>query len=206
MFDLSKLASIKIGLASPEVIKSWSYAEKQKPGSGEVAAVQAIDPRQILVDLDDDSLSGIQHVGQVRGRERVAEVAVLIHRRDLDHRNINRGVAVAVEAWQLAVAHGDEIAHALGDNLAVDAAAMPGVPGEVLTGVLGLADLGHPHRHAAANLDVLELILACGQSLVERVGMVGAPAVVDPVAALDDLDGFRGRGQLLLIKRCVIHG
>ena len=30
MFDLSKLASIKIGLASPEVIKSWSYAEKQK--------------------------------------------------------------------------------------------------------------------------------------------------------------------------------
>ena len=32
MFDLSKLASIKIGLASPEVIKSWSYAEKQKPG------------------------------------------------------------------------------------------------------------------------------------------------------------------------------
>ena len=55
---------------------------------------------------------------------------------------------------------------------------MPGVPGEVLTGVLGLADLGHPHRHAAADLDVLELILACGQSLVERVGMVGAPAVV----------------------------
>ena len=77
---------------------------------------------------------------------------------------------------------------------------------QVLTGVLGLANLGHPHRHAAADLDVLELILACGQSLVERVGMVGAPAVVDPVAALDDLDGFRGRGQLLLIKRCVIHG
>ena len=142
----------------------------------------------------------------MRGRERIAEVAVLVHRRDLDHRNIDCGVAVAVEARQLAVAHGNEIAHALGDNLAVDAAAMPGVPGEVLTGVLGLADLGHPHRHAAADLDVLELILACGQSLVECVGMVGAPAVVDPVAALDDLDGFRGRGQLLLIKRCVIHG
>ena len=28
MFDLSKLASIKIGLASPEVIKSWSILEQ----------------------------------------------------------------------------------------------------------------------------------------------------------------------------------
>ena len=68
---------------------------------------------------------------------------------------------------------------------------MPGMPCKVLAGVLRLADLGHPHRHAAADLDVLELILACGQSLVERVGMVGAPAVVDPVAALDELRLYR---------------
>lgn len=45
MFDLSKLASIKIGLASPEVIKSWSYAEKQKPGSGEVKKSETINYR-----------------------------------------------------------------------------------------------------------------------------------------------------------------
>ena len=172
----------------------------------DLAAGEAVDPRQVLVDFNDDGLGSVEHVSQMRGRERVAEVAVLVHRRDLDHGDVNMNVAVAVEARQLAVTHRREIAHALGDDLAVDAAAMPGVPCEVLAGVLCLADLGHPHCHAAAHLDVLELALARCKRLVERVGVVGAPAVVDPVAALDDLDGFFGRGQLLLIKPCVIHG
>ena len=127
---------------------------------------------------------------------------MLIHRRDLDHRNINCGVAVAVEARQLAVAHGDEIAHALGDNLAVDAAAMPGVPGEVLTGVLGLADLGHPHRHAAADLDVLHFTLARGEGLVQKLGEARAEAVVHPVAGPHSLDGLLRRDKFSLI---VVH-
>ena len=141
----------------------------------------------------------------MRARESVAEVAVLIHRRDLDHRNINRGVAVAVEARQLAVAHGREIAHTLGDDLAVDAAAMPGMPCKVLAGVLRLADLWHPHRHAAADLDVAQLALTGGKRLVERVGMVRAPAVIDPVAALDGLDRLGSGGQLLLIEFLNVH-
>ena len=174
-------------------------------GNVDLAAVQAVDPRQILVDLDDDRLGVIEHIRQMRAGQRIAEVAVLVHRRDLDHRHVHLGVAVAIEARQLAVAHGREIAHSLGDDLAVDAAAMPGMPGEVLAGVLRLADLGHPHRHAAADLDVAQLALTGGKRLVERVGMVRAPAVIDPVAALDGLDRLGGGGQLLLIEFLNVH-
>ena len=174
-------------------------------GNVDLAAVQAIDPRQILVDLDDDRLGVIEHIRQMRAGQRIAEVAVLIQRRDLDHRHIHLGVAVAIEARQLAVAHGREIAHSLGDDLAVDAAAMPGMPCKVLAGVLRLADLGHPHRHAAADLDIAQLALTGGKRLVKRVGMVRAPAVIDPVAALDGLDRLGGGGQLLLIEFLNVH-
>ena len=79
------------------------------------------------------------------------------------------------------------------------------MPGEVLAGVLRLADLGHPHRHAAADLDIAQLALTGGKRLVERVGMVRAPAVIDPVAALDGLDRLGGGGQLLLIEFLNVH-
>ena len=47
MFDLDKLSSIKIGLASPEAIRHWSYAERQgkAPGAGEVTKPETINYR-----------------------------------------------------------------------------------------------------------------------------------------------------------------
>ncbi len=46
MFDLDRLASIKIGLASPEAIRNWSYAERHgKPGAGEVTKAETINYR-----------------------------------------------------------------------------------------------------------------------------------------------------------------
>ena len=40
---------------------------------------------------------------------------------------------------------------------------------------------------------------------VKRVGMVRAPAVIDPVAALDGLDRLGGGGQLLLLEFLNVH-
>ena len=53
-------------------------------------------------------------------------------------------------------------AHPLGDDLPVNAGTVPGVPGEVVAGVVGLGDLGHPHGNAAADLYVGELVLPLG--------------------------------------------
>ena len=170
----------------------------------DLAAVQAIDPGQVLVDLQDDDFSPVQHIGQVRGGQTIAEVAVLVHGGHLDHGHVH-GQVVPIEPGQLGIAHGGEEAHALGDDLPVNAAAMPAVPGEVVPGVLGLGDLGHPHGHAAAHLHVVQLILPGGQGLVQGHGVVGTPAVVHPVAGLDDLYRLVGGGQLLLIQCLIVH-
>lgn len=45
MFDLDKLSSIRIGLASSDDIISWSYAEKHNPGDGEVLKAETINYR-----------------------------------------------------------------------------------------------------------------------------------------------------------------
>ena len=141
----------------------------------------------------------------VGGGQTEVEVSVGVHRRRLDHDHVHRLQALPVEPGQLRVAHGAEVAHSLADDLPVNAAAVPGVPGEVLPGVLRLGDLRHPHGDAAPDLDVGELVLPGRQSLVQGHRMVGAPGVVHPVAGLDRLDRlFRG-GQLLLVHCLIVH-
>ena len=46
---------------------------------------------------------------------------------------------------------------ALGNGFSLDAAHMPGVPGEVVSRVFDLEDLGDPHEDAAAEVDVIKL-------------------------------------------------
>ena len=130
---------------------------------------------------------------------------MLVHGGHLGEDHVHGVQVLPVEAGQLGIAHGGEPAHALGDDLTVNAGAVPGVPGEVLPGVVGLGDLGHPHGHAAADLHVLQLILTGGQSLVQLHGVVGAPGVVHPVAGLDQLGSLSGGGQLALIQCLKIH-
>ena len=167
--------------------------------------MQAVDIGHILVDFHDDALGPGHHVIAVGGSQGEVEVAVLVHGGRLEHDHVHGVQVLAVEPGQLGVAHGGEPAHALADDLPVDAGAVPGVPGEVVAGVVGLGDLGHPHGHAAADLHVLQLILAGGQGDVQVIGVVGAPGVVHPVAGLDHLHGLGGGGQLALVQCLKIH-
>ena len=171
----------------------------------DLRAGKAVDPGHILIDFHNDSLGPIQHIRQMRSGQGKAEVAVGVHRRYLKHGHIHLRVAVTVETGQLRIAHGAEKAHALADDLPIDAAAMPGVPCKVLTGVIRLADLRHPHGDAAPDLHIIKLVLPCSQSLIQCYGMVAAPAVIHPVAGLDHFHRFFGGGQLLLIQFLIIH-
>ena len=113
----------------------------------DLTAGQAVDPGQVLVDLHDDGLGLVQHIGQVGGGQGIAEVAVAVHGGDLNHGHIH-GDVFPVKPGQLRVPHGGKEAHSLADNLPVDAGAVPGVPSEMIPGVLRLGDLGHPHSDA----------------------------------------------------------
>ena len=174
-------------------------------GDVQLCLIQAVDGGQVLVNLHHDVLGPGAHVIQVRGSQGHGEVAVLVHGGHLGEDHVHGVQVLPVEPGQLGVAHGGEPAHALGDDLPVDAGAVPGVPGEVLAGVVGLGDLGHPHGHAAADLHVFQLVLTGGQGLVQGHGMVGAPSVIHPVTGLDQLDGLGSGGQLALIHCLKIH-
>ena len=171
----------------------------------DLGAGQAVHPGHIFVDLHNDALGAGHDVGDMRGGQAEVEVAVGVHRSGLKHHHVHGREVLPVETGQLRIAHGGEIAHALGDDLAVDAAAVPGVPGEMVAGVLGLGDLGHPHGDAAADLYVGEFVLALGQGLVQGHRVVGAPGVVHPVAGFDHLDSLLGGGQLLLVHSMIVH-
>ena len=170
----------------------------------DLAAGQTIDPREVLVNFENDDLCLVQHISDVRAGNTEAEVAVLIHRGNLEHSYIY-GKAVAVEAGKLGISHGAEEAHALGDDLAVNTGAVPGVPGEVLACVLCLCDLGHPHGNAAADLNIIKLVLASSQSLIQLDGVVDAPAVINPVAGLNNAYSLFSAGKLGIIHFLIGH-
>ena len=171
----------------------------------DLTAVEAVDPGQAAVDLQDDVPGLLQHVRQLGGGQAEVEVAVAVHGGDLEHGHVHLHL-LPVEPGELGVAHGDEVPHALGGDLAVDAAHVPGVPGKVLPGVLRLGDLRHPHSDAALHLHVVQLVLPGGQGPVQGHRVVGAPAVVHPVPGLHQLHRILRGGSFFLIKRLVVHG
>ena len=57
--------------------------------------------------------------------------------------------------------YGGEEAHPLADDLPVHAGAVPGVPGEVVAGIIRLGDLGHPHGDASPHLHGGKEVFPC---------------------------------------------
>ena len=82
---------------------------------------------------------------------------------------------------------------------------MPAVPGHVGSGVVDLEDLRHPHQDAAAEIDVLQFGQALGKGGVHGHGGVDAPAVIHPVAALDQRSSLLGSHLFLGIHFHEIH-
>ena len=75
----------------------------------------------------------------------------------------------------------------------------------MVTGIIRLAHLGHPHGHAAVDLHVKQLVLPGSQSLVQSDRLIAAPTVIHPVTGLDNLHRFLSGSQLLLIQFLNIH-
>ena len=167
--------------------------------------IQTEAARHILVDLDDNNIGSLADCLEVGRLRTEAEPALRVHRSDLDHGNIDAADVLAVPARQLGVAQRGIEAEALRAGLALDARHMPRVPGQLVCNIRHIENRRPAHQHAAAEIYVLQLVHACGERLVECVRRAGAPAVIDPVSALDDLDGLLGRRQLAFIKCCEIH-
>ncbi len=161
--------------------------------------------RHIGVDLHDDLLGLFAHSTQMRSAGTEVEVAMLVHGGHLKYCHIHGVIALAVVAGQLRVADGGVEGEALRNGLALNAAHVPAVPGHVGSGVVDLEDLRHPHQDAAAEIDVLQFGQALGKGGVHSHGGVDAPAVIHPVAALDQRSSLLGSHLFLGIHFHEIH-
>ena len=161
--------------------------------------------RHIGVDFHDDLLGLFADGTQMGSTGPEVEVAVLVHRGHLKDRHIHGVRAVAVVAGQLGIADGGVEGEALRNGLALDAAHVPAVPCHMGSGVVDLEDLRHPHQDAAAEVDVLQFRQTlCDGSIHSHRGVHG-PAIIHPVAALDQSSGLLGGHFLLRIQFRVIH-
>ena len=159
----------------------------------------------ILVDFHNDGLGTLANGLHVRAAGAEVEVAVLIHGRHLKHGNIQALDAVAVIAGQFGITQGDIERETILNGLALNTGHVPGVPGKVI-GSVGNIKNGRPAgQDTTPDIDVRQLLHAVCQSLVQRVGGADAPAVVQPVAGLNNLDSFFSRSQLLLVFFQITH-
>ena len=112
---------------------------------------------------------------------------------------------LAVVSRQFGVAQRIVKGKALIDRLALDPAHMPGIPAEMVGGILDLENFGHPHADAAADFYIVQFAHPAGQGGVERHRMAGGPAVINPVPRFDDSGRLIGSGQLGTVDFLNIH-
>ena len=178
------------------------------------------DRRRLVVALDDEihlaDMHGIVHAGamgqavgylddhaarafdggavpQVRGAE--VEVAVGIHPAGPQHQHAHRLDEPAVVIGNFPQVHG-QVAHAAGIVLAaVIAREMQAQAIEMLSLRVFFEHGAGAGRQAGADLDVPQLVAACGQGLVEFIGLAQHGTIVDPHPRLHKLRRF-GRCDL----------
>ena len=94
--------------------------------------------RHIFIYFNDDLLrifTDSHHMGSVRSE---IEIAVLIHRSYLEHCNIVFAVQIVVVTWKLGITDRSIVSESSADVFTFNTGHMPGVPGEVLTGIFTL--------------------------------------------------------------------
>ena len=121
----------------------------------------AIDPGQVLVDLQDHDIRLVQCGAGGGGGGGEVEVAVLIHGGDAHHGHVHCQELGVVPA-QIAEHHGVEVAQPLVTELALVAGHMPAVVDKVLTGRVALYHLNRFKDQITADLHVPQLLLTAG--------------------------------------------
>ena len=146
--------------------------------------------RHIGVDLDDDNLCALAHSSHVGSVGAKAEIAVLVHRGDLEHGDIDGFAVFTNPAGQFGVAQRTIEGIAVGNHLALDARHMPGVPGQALIGFGSLKGFQRAQQDTAANVHVMQFGHTLCKCVVKDVRGTGAPAKIHPIAGLYDLNGL----------------
>ena len=139
----------------------------------------------MLVDLKNDRAGAFKDgaPGVAGDAESAATLRIRLGDRNKCH--IAADVLIAVEIGQRAQHDRQEFYQTAGLELALIVADVPAVVREALLLGIALDDLDARADHkSAADLDILDFSLACGERLVQQLRKARAEAVVHPVAGL----------------------
>ena len=153
----------------------------------------------VFVDFNDDLLGPLAHGGHMGGAGAEVEVAVLIHGSYLENGHVQVDGVFAVETGQLGITQGAIESKALFDSLTLDAGHVPGIPDEMVLGVLDFEDLRFHDQDAAVDDQIVQVGHALGQDFVHGPAGGGGPAVIDGVAGFDQGGGVFRRDQLAFV-------
>ena len=154
--------------------------------------------------FEDDMLRCVQDLLHGAVGEAVGEVPVFVHGRHRDHRDVHRGISLAVIASVVPEQHGNVIGPSLVDVFPVQAGAVPEVVGEGAVGIV-LYGLHRDHGDGVADLHVMQFPAAPRQRRIQRLGEGTGLAVVHPVPVLHNPDRFVRRAELLCIHGLIVH-
>ena len=158
-----------------------------------VRAVHTLQTGQLFVDLEDHGAGVFKNRAPGVVGDAQTAVALVIGGGHGDKGHIHLDM-MAVQVGQRAQDHGHELHQTAALQLALVVADVPAVVVEA--GLLRVAlhhfDARTDHK-TAADLHIGHLALACGQRLVQQLGIAAAKAVVDPVTGLHGLDRLLGR-------------
>ena len=161
-------------------------------------AQAAVNPREVLVDLEDHYVGLVERRAGRSVGNREVEVAVLVHGRHAHHGDVHRQEVLIVGA-QIAEDHRVEVAQAAVAELALIAGHVPAVIDKVFARGVALHHLDGFKNQIAADFHAAQLILASGNRLVHQRRERAAHGDVDPVTALDNAGRLVRRTELALI-------
>ena len=164
----------------------------------------AAQPRQTLVDLQNDDVRLLEDRAGHAGRRREVEVPVAIHRRDARHGDVHRE-KLPVIPREVAEDHRREVAQAAVAEPALIRRAMPCVVEKMRLLRVALDDLQRAHAEIAAHLHVMQLVTPGGKRRIEQRRKAERGRIVHPVAVLHGAHRLGGRAQLAAVFGLIVH-
>lgn len=164
----------------------------------------AAQPRQMLVDLQNDDIRLLKDRAGHAGRRREVEVSVAIHRRDARHGDVHRE-KLPVIPREVAEDHRREVAQAAVAEPALIRRAMPCVVEKMRLLRVALDDLQRAHAEIAAHLHVVQLVTPGGKRRIKQRREAEPRRIVHPVAVLHGAHRLGGRAQLAAVFGLIVH-
>ena len=143
--------------------------------------------RHILVHFHNNMLCRLTDGHQMRRIGTKIKISVIVHRSNHQHCHIIRLNIFPIITRQFRITNRAVVRTSSGNQLALVATHMPGIPAEMLPCIFTFKDGQRLQHDTATHLHIPQLIRPTRQCRIQCIRCPGTPAIVYPVSRLDYL-------------------